>query len=101
MHCAVWAEVILNHPCVLVQQQPQSLFSAWNEWWAGVLAQVLAELKIEDTAQLRVSVPPRETQSISLWVGFNRSRKREVGSNFKAPVCVGATATAIVIFRME
>jgi hypothetical protein len=101
MHCVVSAEVILNHPCVLVQQQLQSLFSAWNEWWAGVLAQVLAELKIENTTQLRVSVPPRETPRISLWIGFNRSRKREVGSNFKSPVYFGATATAIVIFRME
>jgi hypothetical protein len=32
--CAVSAEVILNHPCVLVQQQPQSLFST-NIWCTG------------------------------------------------------------------
>jgi hypothetical protein len=28
-----------NHPCVLAQQQPQSLFSAWNDvvgWGFGV-----------------------------------------------------------------
>jgi len=36
---SVKSEVILNHPCVLVPQQPQSLFSAWNDvagWGFGV-----------------------------------------------------------------
>jgi hypothetical protein len=63
---------------VLVQQQPQSLFSGWNDvvgWGFGV-----GIGRIENTAQLRVSVPPRETQCIALWAVATAGRFHAPGA---------------------